>query len=152
MTRTTIVKTWIAGLVALAAGLLIVGVSVGAMLAYGGHFEPAPYGSNGYDFVPSLDSTFWTAVAFIVLGGVAAFIGWAVQLVAWVGAVMNTSRLADKTWFSMLLIGGLVGVVFAPVGFAVMVAYAIGGPDGLAAPQTPPEAPVARPTTLVPTS
>ena len=135
MNKSAIVKTWLGGLVALAAGLLVAGVSVGVMLGYGGHFNPAPYG-NGYDFVPALNGTFWTAVSFIVVGGIVALAGGVVQLVAWVGALLNTNRLVDKTWFLVLLFGGVIGVVFAPIGFAVMVAYVIGGPDGTALPVT----------------
>jgi len=45
--------------------------------------------------------------------------------VAWIGAVLNTANLADKTWFIVVLVGGLLGV-----GFLVTVAYVVAGPDG----------------------
>jgi hypothetical protein len=150
MTKSTITRTWIAGLVVLAAGLVVGGISLGLMLAYGGTFTAAPSG-NGYDFVPRTDSFFWTTVGFMLLGFTVAAVGGIVQLAAWVGALINTNRMADKTWFAVLLIGGLVGLVFAPVGFAAMVAYLVAGPDGMLVEQ--PAARTGAPrTTLAPTS
>jgi hypothetical protein len=46
------------------------------------------------------------------------------QLVAWIGAVVNTGQLADKTWFIILRVAGLLSV-----GFIAMVIYIIAGPD-----------------------
>lgn len=151
MTKTAVTRTWLGGVIGLAAGLVIVGISVGLMLAYAGHFTAAPSG-NGYDFVPTYDGFFWTTIGFTVLGSVVAFAGGIVQLVAWVGAMVNTNRLVDKTWFTILLLGGLVGLIFAPIGFATMVAYVVGGPDGMAVPQGQPTSSVAPSRTLAPTS
>jgi hypothetical protein len=117
---------------------------------YGGTFTAAPSGS-GYDFVPRNDSFFWTTVGFVVLGFTVAVVGGIVQLAAWVGALINTNRIADKTWFAVLLIGGLLGLVFAPVGFAAMVAYLVAGPDGMLVQQQP-ATPGAPHATLAPTT
>jgi hypothetical protein len=46
--------------------------------------------------------------------------------VAWIGAVLNTAQLPDKTWFVVLLVVGLLGLVFIAT-----VAYVIAGPDAL---------------------
>ena len=152
MKKETITRTWWAGLAVLAGGLLVAALSVAGMLAFGGHFVPAPNG-EGYDFVPNLDVFFWTAVPLLVLGGIAAIVGGIVQLVAWIGALINTNYLADKTWFIGLLLGGLAGFIFAPVGLAVMVAYVIAGPDGMAVrPPTSTTAGGVQPATLLPTS
>ena len=151
MSKSTITKTWIAGLIVIVAGLLVGGISLALMLAYGGTFEPAPSG-NGQDFVPSMDGTFWTTVSFMILGFTAVAAGAIIQLVAWIGALLNTYPLADKTWFVVLLVGGLLSLAFGVVGFAVMVAYLIGGPDGVAT-QHPPQLPMsAPPGTFAPTS
>ncbi|HKS69681.1 MAG TPA: hypothetical protein VJQ45_04645 [Ktedonobacterales bacterium] len=156
MTKSTIAKTWIAGLIVLIAGLIVGGVSLGLMLAYGGTFQPAPSG-NGSDYVPSLDATFWTTLTFMILGFTVALAGGVVQLVAWVGALVNTYQIVDKTWFIILLAGGLIGFGFSLVGLAVMIAYLIGGPDGTSAryahaqPPTPP-APPAPPEPTMPTT
>lgn len=153
MTKTTINRVWITGLIVLVAGLIVGGVSLGLMLAYGGHFTPSASG-NGQDFIPTIDGFFWTTLSFTIVGFVAVLVGGIVQLTAWVGALINTYQLADKTWFAVLLAGGLIGLAFSLVAFAAMVAYLIAGPDGMAAqlprPEAPPIAP--RSTTLTPSS
>jgi hypothetical protein len=64
--------------------------------------------------------------------GIAVFAaGSIVQLAAWIGSVVNTYRLQDKTWLIILLAGGVLGLGFAVVGFAAMMAYLIAGPDGM---------------------
>ena len=49
------------------------------------------------------------------------------QFVAWIGAVVNTARLDDKTWFVVLLVLGLLSF-----GFIAMLVYVLAGPDGTA--------------------
>ena len=62
----------------------------------------------------------------LAIVGILAVIGGALgQFVAWIGAVLNTSRLADKTWFILLLVLGLVSF-----GSIAMVVYLVAGPDG----------------------
>jgi hypothetical protein len=134
MTKFTITRIWIAGLIASAAGLLIGGVGLGLMLAYGGHFTPAATGS-GYDFVPTLNGFFWTTVGLMVAGIAVAAAGWATQLAAWIGALINTYQLKEKIWFFALLAGGLLGLSFGLIQFAAMVAYLVAGPDGMAVQQ-----------------
>jgi len=59
--------------------------------------------------------------------------------------------LQDKTWFIVLLVGGLLGLNFGLVGFAAMVAYLVAGPDGRTSEQstnTPPSD--LRPATMAP--
>lgn len=46
-------------------------------------------------------------------------------MVSWIGALLNTSQLTDKTWFVILLVLGLLSF-----GLVAMIAYVIGGPDG----------------------
>jgi H+/Cl- antiporter ClcA len=126
------------------------------MLAFGGTFTAATSDSSGYDFVPRTDGFFWTMVGLCVLGCVAAVAGLLVQLVEWVGALVNTNKLVDKGWFVLLLVTGLLGLTcaLAPLGFAGMVAYLIAGPDGTVfeQPQTPASQAPRQPTTLAPTS
>jgi len=152
MSKHTITRLWIAGLIVIAVGLLVAGVSVGLMLAFGGHFTT---GSNGNDtnFVPSLDSTFWSTITGIAIGGTVALAGVLMQVAAWVGALVNTNKLQDKTWFLVLLIGGILGLGHGILGFAVMLAYIVAGPDGTAYQQ--PQAPIppaSMPNDIQPTS
>jgi hypothetical protein len=131
MTKVAITRMWIAGLISLAIGLIIGGSGLGLMLAYGGHYTPATTGS-GYEFVPTLNGFFWMTVSLMVAGFALAAAGGVAQLAAWVGALVNTYQLEEKTWFFALLAGGLLGLGFALVQFAAMVAYLVAGPDGMA--------------------
>jgi hypothetical protein len=151
MNKSTVTRTWLGGLVLLAMGLLVAGISIGLMLAYGGSFTKAAAG-NGYDFVPSYDSFFWTTIGITIVGFVAAGVAGLVQLAAWIGALVNTYQLQDKTWFAALLAGGLLGLAFGLVGFAAMVAYLIAGPDGMTAGHPRNVSPASRPSSLAPTS
>lgn len=144
MTKITITRMWIAGLVVLVAGLLVGGISTGLMFAFAGHYVAASTG-NGYEFVPNLDGFFWTTIGFMIVGFTIAAVGGVVQLAAWIGALVNTYQLADKAWFTMLLIGGLLGLAFGLLGFAAMVAYIVGGPDGMAVQQRRPPVPTFQP-------
>ena len=158
MTKSTITRTWIVGLIVLVAGLLVGGLGIGLMLAAGGTYTPAASG-NGMDFVPRIDGFFWTTIGLMIVGFTAAAVGGVVQLVAWIGALINTDALTEKTWFVVLLAGGLTGLFVGLVGFAVMIAYLIAGPDGTAEqrppmPQMPEVPPQAQPytATIAPTS
>ena len=112
----------------------------------------------GVTYVP--DSTFWGLVSFVILGGIAVLGGIVAQFVAWIGAVINTNRLVDKTWFNILLWVGVAGIVLnfiggfgALLGWVLMIVYLVGGPDGMAAEpmMLRPTAPVEPPRTLAPT-
>jgi hypothetical protein len=50
------------------------------------------------------------------------------QFVAWIGALMNTAQLTDKTWYVVLLLLGIFGPGFIP-----MLVYVLRGSDGAAA-------------------
>lgn len=151
MTKSTITKTWIGGLVFFAAGLLVAGIGVFLMLAYGGTFHQVAGNPNSYDFVPRIDGFFWTTIAVMTVGGFFAIAGGIIQLAAWIGALVNSYGLPDKAWFLVLLIGGIASLFFGLIGFAVMVAYVVAAPDG--APYRRQSLPVAQaPTRLAPNS
>lgn len=153
MRKPTITRVWLIGVAVFIVGLVICGVALGLLFTNAGTYVPAASG-NGYDFVPRTDSYFWTTVGFASAGCLIAIAGAIAQLVAWVGAVVNTYALLDKTWFYVLLIGGLIGLAFGLVQFAVMIVYVIAGPDGMAAPelrQPMREPPMQPPAPLAPT-
>lgn len=151
MTKSAITRLWLAGVIVFVAGMIMGGISLGLMLANGGHFVPAASG-NGSDFVPTIDSYFWTTLGVMIAGFGIAAVGGIVQLAAWIGALVNTYQLADRTWFVVLLAGGLLGLAFGLIGFAAMVAYVVAGPDGSMArePMVPTRAP--GPPTFAPTA
>ena len=120
MSKSTVTRLFVGGLVAVIAG--IVSLFVALWVAYaGGAFQmsgPDVVGVNG-------SASSWTMVALIVLAGLAIVGGAIAGLVSWIGALLNTAQLEDKTWFIVLLVLGLVSF-----GFIAMIAYVIGGPDG----------------------
>jgi hypothetical protein len=144
MTKYTITRTWIAGLIVFAAGLILGFLGLGLMLAFAGTFTTAASGSS--TFVPRLDSFFWMTISLMSVGFAITAVGGAVQLAAWIEALLNTYRLEDKAWFLALLIGGLLSFAFGLLGFAAMLAYVVAGPDAMATVAERPE----RPTPALP--
>ena len=153
MTKSAIAKTWVGGLVVFAAGIVVAIVGVFLMLAYGGTVTQITGNSNNFTFTPDYTGFFWTTIGMIVAGGLIALIGSLVQLAAWIGGLVNSYALPEKTWFLVLLLGGLVSVLLAlaPVGFAVMLAYVIAAPDGTAY-RTQTQPPLQQPRPLAPTT
>lgn len=153
MGKSAITKTWIGGLVVFAAGIVVAIVGVFLMLAYGGTFAQVAGDPRNYTFTPDLNGFFWTTIGVIVTGGIIALIGSLVQLGAWVGALVNSYALPEKTWFLVLLLGGLVSILLAlaPIGFAVMIAYVIAAPDGSVY-RAQPQPPLQQPRPLAPTT
>jgi hypothetical protein len=130
MGKRTITKWWVvgAGLLALAA-VLIIANSV-ALLAHNDSLAAAA--RNGI----APDDFARTMLVLILIGAVVAAIGLVIELVAWVGAVGNARRLADRRWFKALLGTGIAGTIALPLfGFGAMVAgggmlvYLVGAPD-----------------------
>jgi hypothetical protein len=139
MTKQRIIRWWIWGLVAVVPGAVLIPASA---LALASHH---PGISDGYG---------QAMVALIAVGGLFLVAGLAIQLAAWVAAVLNTRQLADPRWFQVLLWGGIAGIAAgalfglgALILLSVMLAYAVAGPDGLAGQPrsaTPAKAAIAR--------
>jgi len=156
MTKRTITITWLTGI-----GVMIVGglVVLFTGLALASHIGSAIYNLRlGVNYVP--DSTFWGLVSLILLGVIVVFGGLITQFVAWIGAVINTNLLADKTWFNIMLWIGVAAVVLSfitvgvgsLIGWGLMIVYLIGGPDGTAMePMVLRTTPVEPPRPLAPT-
>jgi hypothetical protein len=146
MRKSTITRTWLAGLAGIVAGVIGAGLGTVLLLAYGGTWTG--YGDpTGGDFVPTIDAFFWWTVGLICAGALVAVAGVVAQVVAWIGALINTFASADKTWFVVLLTGGLLsilGLMIAP--FLVMVVYVLSGPD------VEPRVTAGPPATLAPAS
>ena len=150
MTKSIISKTWIIGLIVVIAGLVVGGIGVWLLLAFGGQFTTAP-GGTGTEFTPEINGFFWTTIALMAAGFTIALAGFVAQTVAWIGALINTYHVEDKLWFIMLLVAGVLGFGFPLVGYAVMIAYIIGGPDGTAIQQPQGPMRVPQPRTFAPT-
>lgn len=77
------------------------------------------------------DGLAWLMLSLAGLGVLLMVLASIGLFIAWIGAVVSTAALPDKTWFIVLLVGGLLSV-----GFPVTLAYVIAGPD---TPSTPPD-------------
>jgi H+/Cl- antiporter ClcA len=107
----------------------VVAVIAGAVLAFAAVWVAYANGAfvmSGPDVIGVQSTPFAWAVfglgVVAVLAMIAGFIG---GLVSWIGALLNTAQLEDKTWFIVLLVLGLLSF-----GLVAMIAYVIAGPDG----------------------
>ena len=119
MSKPVVTRLFVGGLVAVIAGALVV-VAAGLVAWASGAFIVDGPDVTGIRPTPQA----WT---FVVLGivGVIAIIGGSISgLVAWIGALLNTAQLEDKTWFVLLLVLGLLSF-----GLVAMLAYVIAGPN-----------------------
>ncbi len=129
MHKTLIRKLFVGSLIALAGGLVLLAVAGG--LAYA-NSSLVRQGSD----VTGIHATAlgWVMIGLAVVAILVLIAAAITQFVAWVGAVINTAQLQDKTWFIVLLLTGLLSF-----GFIAMIVYLIAGPED------------AQPVTAVPT-
>jgi hypothetical protein len=120
MSKATVTKLFIAGLIAVAAG------AVAMVIALGAAFASDVFVLSGSDVVGVNGSPLaFALLAVAAIGGVTIIGGAIAGLVSWIGALLNTSQLQSKTWFLVLLLLGIFNL-----GFIAMIAYLIVGPDG----------------------
>lgn len=120
MSKSAIVKIFIGSLIGFVAALVLFAVAGGLALRNDSFIMDGP------DVVGVRPDPFgWTMIGLAGLAVVMMIAAALGLFIAWIGAVLNTANLPDKTWFVILLVGGLLGV-----GFAVTLVYVIAGPDG----------------------
>ena len=123
MTKSMIVKLFWGSLIGLVAGLVLMGITVA--LAISNHI----FVMSGPDVTGIKSGALsWTLLGLMGLAVLLLLFAAVAHFVAWIGAVLNTAHLPDKTWFVVLLVVGLLGLVFIAT-----VAYVIAGPDGIKA-------------------
>jgi hypothetical protein len=121
MTKLMIVPLVWGSLIGLVAGLVLMGITVA--LAINNHI----FVMSGPDVTGiKYGALSWTLLGLIGLAVLLLLFAAVAHFVAWIGAVLNTAHLPDKTWCVVLLVVGLLGLVFIAT-----VAYVIAGPDGL---------------------
>jgi len=127
MSKPTITKLFFGSLFTIVGGLFL--AAVGFVLAFGGGTVSVSAGE-----VTNVEISSGSTPMLLVgaVGVLAIVVGAFGQLVAWLGAVINTARLDDKTWFILLLVLGLLSFGFVP-----MLVYVIAGPDGTLVTATP---------------
>jgi hypothetical protein len=121
ITKRTVTRLFVAGIAAVAAGLVLAAAALAAALAsdaidVGGSDVIAVNGGAGA----------WTALGLVLVASVAVAGGGIAAVASWIGALLNTVQLENKSWFASLLVLGLLGL-----GFAAMIAYVVAGPDGM---------------------
>jgi ABC-type branched-subunit amino acid transport system permease subunit len=120
VSKATVTTVFLSSVIAVIAGALLAFVAV--WIAY----ENGAFVMSGPDVV-GVQSTpmAWTILGLGLVAALAMIAGFIGGLVSWIGALLNTSRLEDKTWFIVLLVLGLLSF-----GLVAMIAYVIAGPDG----------------------
>jgi hypothetical protein len=120
MSKSTVTRLFVGSLLAIAGGLMLGFIAV--LLGY----SNGAFVMNGPDVVRVQSTAIAWTVAVLVVIGILAIVGGVIgQFVAWIGAVLETAQLEDKTWFLVLLLLGVLSF-----GFVAMLAYVIAGPDG----------------------
>ena len=69
-------------------------------------------------------------IVWFIVGGVLIAAGELAAIASWIGALVNTSQLDDRTWFLVLLVLGVFSL-----GWIAMLAYVFAGPDSTRAPR-----------------
>jgi len=123
MTKPTIVKLFWGSIIGLVAGLVLMGITFALAISNDIFVMSGP---DVTGIKPGALS--WTLLGLMGLAMLLLLFAAVAHFVAWIGAVLNTAQLPDKTWFVVLLVVGLLGLVFIAT-----VAYVIAGPDGVKA-------------------
>lgn len=118
MSKGIVTRLFVGSMISIVAGAVLSFVAVWAAFANGA------FVMNGPD-VTGIHSMAWTFVGYVIVAVLVMLAGFIGGVVAWIGALLNTARLDDKSWFILLLVLGLIS--FGVVG---MIAYVIAGPDG----------------------
>lgn len=120
MSKTTINRLFIGGGLAIIAGAILAIAAIWIAIANN------VFVMNGPDLVAVQASALaWSLLGVAIVGGLAMMAGAIAGLVSWIGALLNTVPLDNKTWFVALLLLGIFSF-----GFFGMIAYLIAGPDG----------------------
>ncbi len=123
MSKSTVIRVFIGGVLAVIAGATVAVASVWIGIVND------VFVMNGPDIVGIQGSALaWVLIGVGIAGAVALAGGLVAGFVSWIGALLNTSRLESRTWFLVLLLLGIFNF-----GFFAMIAYVIAGPDGMTA-------------------
>jgi hypothetical protein len=120
MTRSTILKLFWGSLIGLLAGLVLMGITFALAISNNIFIMSGPDVSGIKSGALS-----WTLLGLMGLALLLLLSAAVAHFVAWIGAVLNTAQLPDKTWFVVLLVVGLLGLVFIAT-----VAYVIAAQTG----------------------
>jgi hypothetical protein len=120
MSKPMITKLFVGGTIAFVAGVVVCVAAVIGLFASGAFLMRGP-DVVGFNGTPGA----WALVGVCAIACLAILSGAVAGLVSWIGALLNTVQLENKSWFIALLLLGLWCF-----GFVAMIAYLIAGPDG----------------------
>jgi len=122
MSKTTVTRLFIGGVLAVLAGAVLAVAAVLIAIAND------VFVMSGHNIVGLRWSALaWFTLGLGIVGGLTMLGGFIAGLVAWIGALLNTWRLPSRAWFIALLLLGIFNL-----GFLAMIAYVIAGPDAAA--------------------
>lgn len=126
MSKRAVTRLFAGGFVAVAAGIVVAIAAVlyaiaGGVISIGGEQAIAV---RGGDLAGAL---IWLVIASLAIAG-----GTVAAIASWLGALLNTAKLEDRTWFVLLLVLGVFSL-----GWVAMLAYVLAGPDSAEHDQTP---------------
>lgn len=124
MSKTTVTQLFVGATLAVVAGLVLGVAALVAALADGAVAVGGPDGFS-VDGGAFAGMVIWLTIASLLIGG-----GALAAIVSWIGALLDTMRLVDKTWFVFLLVAGLLSF-----GWIAMAAYVLAGPNDPRAPE-----------------
>jgi hypothetical protein len=123
MTKSLVVKLFWCSLIGLVAGFILMGITFALAI------NNEIFIMSGPDVIGIKSGVLpWILFGLCALAMMLLLFAAVTHFVAWIGAVLNTAQRPDKTWFVVLLVLGLLGLVFIAT-----VAYVIAGPDGVKA-------------------
>ena len=108
--KATVTGVFLGSVVAVIAGAVLAFAAVWVAYANGAFVMSGP-DVVGVQATPEA----WTIVGLATVAALAMIAGFIGGLVSWIGALLNTAQLEDKTWFIVLLVlGTLVLTTFDP--------------------------------------
>jgi len=118
VSKSNVTRLFVGAVLGMILGVLIAFVAVVAAIADGTLTigGSAIVSINGSGFAGAL---VWFVIAALIVSAASL-----AAIFSWIGALLNTVKLEDKTWFAVLLVLGLVSL-----GWVAMVAYVVAGPD-----------------------
>ena len=121
MSKPTVTRIFLGSVAAVIAGAILAFAAVWIAYANGAFVMSGP------DVIGIQSTPFaWVIAGLGVVAALAMIAGFIGGLVSWIGALLNSSQLEDKTWFIVLLVLGLLSF-----GLVAMIAYVIAAPDGV---------------------
>jgi hypothetical protein len=120
MSKSSVDRLFIGAIVAVMAGWVVAIVAIIAALAGGAVVIGGP------DVVTVDGEAIASALVVLAIAALLVAGGTIAGVASWIGALVNTARLDDKTWFVVLLVLGIWSF-----GFVAMVAYVMAGPDSI---------------------